>query len=101
MSEVLVGTCIVVICGIVNVLPMSVRVRVLLDIVIGIIGEEQAVPCTGLLALSPLFVAVGLIVSVKGSTLCNIGLILHDHRWEGAELRALLPWIVLHARVHC
>jgi len=87
MSEVIAGTSIVVVCGIVHILAVGLLVWVLCGIKFGVIGEEEAIPCAVLLLLLILFVAIGLVVSLEHSPLSCVHAIAWDHCWEWTKVR--------------
>ena len=101
VSEVGVWPSVVVVSWVVHVLSVCLLVWVALNVVVSIVREEESVPGAGLLALLVLFVAEGLVVSLKSGALGHIKVFLGHHRREGAQLGALLPGVVLHAGVHC
>ena len=87
MSEVIAGTSIVVVCGIVHILAVGLLVWVLCGIKFGVIGEEEAIPCAVLLLLLILFVAIGLVVSLEHSPLSRVHAIAGHHCWEWTKVR--------------
>ncbi len=72
VSEVVGGPRVVVVSGVVDVLVVGLRVGVLRSIELSVVGEEQTVPSLILLGLLVLFVAEGLIVSLKHRALSDI-----------------------------
>jgi hypothetical protein len=101
MPEVIRRASIVIVCGIIHVLSMSLSIGVMLEREIGIIREEQTVPCPFLLALLILLVAERLIVSLESSTLSNIEAPLWDHSREGFQVRARIPGVALLVFMEC
>ena len=101
MSEVVVWACIVVVCGVIDVLAMGLRPRVAGHSVIGIVWEENSVPCAMLLVFLELFIAERLIVSLAHGFLGDIHLFLGDHGRVWAEVWAHVPVISLNVATHC
>ncbi len=93
VSEVVGGPRVVVVRGVVDVLAVGLRVGVVCSIELGIIGEEQTIPSLILLGLLVLFVAEGLVVSLKHRALSDIQALLGDHSGEGSDVRAGIPFI--------
>ncbi len=94
VSEVVRGTRVVVVGGIVDVLAVSLIVGVLGGLEFGVVREEQAVPCAVLLLLRVLLVAEGLVVSLQHRALSHIQALLRDHGGEGPEVRSRVPSIL-------
>lgn len=95
LSEVLTWASIVIVAWVVNIFPVCLVIRVMLNAVVGIVGEEQTVPSACFLRFSILLVAVGLIMLVEGSLISDVLAFLSNHSWEGAKVGTHLPWIVL------
>jgi hypothetical protein len=94
MSEVIGGSRVVVICGVVYVLAMSLIVGVMCGLEFGIVGEEESVPGAVLLLLRVLLVAEGLIVGLEHRALGHVQALLGDHGGEGAEVGSRVPSIL-------
>ena len=94
MSEVIGGSRVVVICGVVYVLAMSLIVGVMCGLEFGIVGEEQSVPGAVLLLLGVLLVAEGLIVGFEHRALGHVHALLGNHGGEGAEVGSRVPSIL-------
>ena len=95
MSESVTSNGIVIVRRVIDVLSMSLSVGVAVDCVVGIVGEEKAVPGAVLLVLFVLLVAEGLVVGFKHSSLGNIKIFLGYHGWEGLFVWARVPGIFL------
>lgn len=95
MSQMICGSGIVSIGRVVNVLFVRLEIRIAMDWVVCIVGEEKSVPGTVLLIFSIHLITVGLVMSFEGSLLGNVKLLLGDHSGEWSEVRAWVPWVVL------
>lgn len=94
VSEVIAGSRVVVIRGVVDVLAVSLVVGVFCGLEFGVAREEEAVPCAVLLILGVLLVAEGLVVSLQHRALSHVQALLRDHRGEGAEVWSRVPSIL-------
>ena len=63
---------VVVLRRVIHVVLVRLTVRVDLDVVVCVIGEEQTVPCPLLLGVSVLLVAVGLVLGFVEGSLCDV-----------------------------
>ena len=94
VSEVIRGTRVVVVRGIVDVLAVSLIVGVLGGLEFGVVREEQAVPGTVLLLFLELLVAEGLVVSLQHRALSHIQALLRDHGGEWSEVWSRIPCVL-------
>ena len=92
---------VVVISWVVHIFAVSLLIGVFLDIKLGVVGEEQAVPCAVLLVLSVLLVSERLVVSFKHGALSMIEALTRDHSGEGSHIWARVPTINLLIAVAC
>ena len=99
VSEGVASSSIVVIVRVVHILSVCLCVRITVDRVVGIVGEEQAIPCPVLFVLSELLVSVSLIVCLEHSLLSDVKFLLGDHGGEGLEVGASEPGILHHSGV--
>lgn len=95
MSEMIGGASVVVISRVINVLAVSLLIWVLLCFEIGIVGEEETIPCAVLLVFRILLVTERLIVSLQHSALSQIHRLSWDHCREGSQIRARVPAVIL------
>ena len=100
VSECVPRPSIVIVSRIVDILSVGLVVGVAGHRVVGVVREEQAVPCAMLLVLLVFLVAVVLIVSLEHGSLGDVQLILGDHGGEGLEVGAGEPGVLHHIRVN-
>lgn len=93
VSEMVGGPRVVVVRGVVDVLAVSLCVGVLRSVELGVVREEQTIPCLILLGLLVLFVAVGLIVRLEHCALSHIQAFFGNHSGERFDVRAGIPFI--------
>jgi hypothetical protein len=93
MSEMVSVFPVVVISWVVHIFAVSLLIGVALDVKLGVVGEEQAVPCAVLLVFSVLLVSERLVVSFKHGALGYIEALTRDHSGEWSHIWARVPTI--------
>ena len=101
MSECVAGHGVVVVGRVVHVVLVSQVIGVSLHVVVGVVGEEEAVPGAVLLLLLVLLVAERLIVRLHHCALCDVHLLLGHHGGEGLVVGACVPLVALLVVLHC
>ncbi len=87
--------CVEAVSGVIYVLSVSELVGVLSNGVVGIVGEEKTVPCAILLLISPLLVAVRLVVRLESCFVCDVKVVEGHHSGERTKLGSLVPRVEL------